>query len=84
VIPTGIFKVDVYECYASQMPANGKVNVVLVDSFPLLQAERAASKVGRLLGSSGVQLGRLDTGKGTMYSCIVMDVPVKELEKWQD
>lgn len=84
MIPTGIFKVDVYDCYAGQMPVNGKVDVVLVDTFPLLQAERAASKVGRLLGSSGVRIGRIETGKGTLYSCMVTDVQVKELEKWQD
>lgn len=84
MIPTGVFKVDVYDCYVSQVLTNGTVNVVLVDTFPLLQAERAVSKVGRLLNSSGVRLGRIDTGKGTMYSCMVTDIRIKELEKWQD
>ena len=83
MIPTGIFKVDVYDCYASQFPVNGRVNVVLVDTFPILQAERAVSKVARLLNANGVQLGRIKTGKGTLYSCMVLDVQVKELEQWQ-
>lgn len=69
-------------CYISNMYFPF-VEVTLLDTFPILKAERAASTVARLLDSTAVELERVYTAKGARYGCKVKHVHYKELEQWQ-
>ena len=82
MIPTGVFNVGPYECYAVNVRLP-YTDVILVDALPLLQAERAVSSVARLLNSTDLSLARMDLPKGgARYSCRVNNIKLEALNKW--
>lgn len=82
MIPTGVFNVGPYECYAVNV-CPPYADVILVDALPLLQAERAVSSVARLLDSTDLSMSRMTLPRGgTRYSCRVNKIKMEVLNKW--
>ena len=78
-----LFNVGPYKCYIEKISKNnGLATVVLVNTFPLLQAERAVSTVAKLLNCPNVELCRVDGPKGVTYHCRIKDVEIKEIKEW--